>query len=70
MQTILVDYIACEHDLLASDDTIAFDVLTLNKALRADVRLKGPDDPGGREAGTVGAVLRKDYSPSVYASAK
>jgi hypothetical protein len=63
-----VRIIACEHDLLASDDTLAFDVLMLNKALRVDIRFKGADDTDGREAGTVGTVFRKDYSPSVSGS--
>jgi hypothetical protein len=42
--TTFVRIIACEHDLLVSDDTIVFDALMLNKALRVDIRLKGADD--------------------------
>jgi hypothetical protein len=48
-----VRIIACEDDLPASADTIAFDVVMLNKALRVDIRFKGADDLDGREAGTV-----------------
>jgi hypothetical protein len=61
-----VRIIACEHDL-ASYDTIAFDVVLLNKALKVDSRFKGAEDADGCEAGT---VFRKDYSPSVFGSSK
>ena len=62
--------IACEHELLPFDNTLAFDVLMLNKALRVDNRFKGADDADGREAGSVGTVFRKDYSPSVSGSTR
>jgi hypothetical protein len=61
-----VRIIACEHDLV-SDDTIAFDVVLLNKALKADSRFKGAEDPDGCDAGT---VFRKDYSPRLLGSTK
>jgi hypothetical protein len=36
----------CGHDLLSSNDTVAFDVLMLNNALGVDIRfIKGADDP-------------------------
>ena len=53
--------IACEHGL-ASYDTIKFDVVLLNKALKADIRYKGAEDLDGSEAGT---VFCKDYSPTL-----
>jgi hypothetical protein len=51
-----VRIIACEHDLV-SDDTIASDVVLLNKALEADSRFKGAEDPNGYDAGTVFIVV-------------
>jgi hypothetical protein len=45
--------IACDYDLLACEDNIAFDVFMFNKANRVDIRFKGTDDPDGREACTV-----------------
>jgi hypothetical protein len=49
--------------MIASEYTIASDVLMLTKALRVSIRFKGAEDPAG-------TVLRTDYSPSVYGSAK
>jgi hypothetical protein len=62
----VVRIIAREHDL-ASDDTITFDKVMLNKALKLDSRFKGAEDPDGCEDGT---IFRKDYSPRIAGSTK
>jgi hypothetical protein len=61
-----VRIIAHEHDL-ASDDTITFDEVMLNKALKLDSRFSGAEDPDGCEAGT---IFRNYYSPRVAGSIK
>jgi hypothetical protein len=55
-----VRIIACEYDL-AIDDTIKFDVVMLNRALKNDTRYSLAEDQDGCEAGT---VFRKHYSHS------
>jgi hypothetical protein len=59
-----VRIIACEYDL-AIDDTIKFDVVMLNRALKNDTRYSLAEDQDGCEAGT---VFRKHYTPNVAGS--
>jgi hypothetical protein len=60
-----VRIIACEHGLVI-DDTIKFDAVTLNRALKADIRYGSAEDQDGCEAGST--IFRKHYTTKVAGS--